>query len=245
MLLSLDAYFRQYEATAPDFVARVWLGDDFAGQHAFRGRTTEAARIDVPMAWLSDPGDLQDLVLAKEGPGRLYYRLGLRYAPTDLDLAPADRGFALQRSYEPIDEPGDVSRDDDGTWRVRAGASVRVRGDDGQRGPAHPCRPGRPPARRIRAQQPRARHHRSHPRRSQRAARAVLVVAAGVVRARQPARRAHRGVHLAAVRWRVRIHLRRHRHHPRTLRRAPREPAEEMYHPETFGRTATDRVIIE
>ena len=34
---------------------------------------------------LAAPGT-QDLILSKEGPGRLYYRLGLRYAPTDLDL---------------------------------------------------------------------------------------------------------------------------------------------------------------
>jgi uncharacterized protein YfaS (alpha-2-macroglobulin family) len=126
VLLALDRYFRRYEAVTPDFVARAWLGDAFAGEHAFAGRTTERARIDVPMAWLIDGGP-RDLVLAKEGPGRLYYRLGLRYAPKDLDLAPADRGFVVERRYEAVDEAGDVRRDDDGTWRIAAGARVRVR----------------------------------------------------------------------------------------------------------------------
>lgn len=127
VLLALHAYFQRFEAVEPDFVARAWLGDQLAGEHAFRGRTTERATVDVPMAWLTDPGDVSDLVLAKEGEGRMYYRLGLTYAPRSLQLEPADRGFVLERSYEAVDDPADVSRDDDGTWRVRAGTRVRVR----------------------------------------------------------------------------------------------------------------------
>jgi uncharacterized protein YfaS (alpha-2-macroglobulin family) len=41
VLLALDRYFRTAEKVTPDFVARAWLGDAFAGEHAFRGRTTE------------------------------------------------------------------------------------------------------------------------------------------------------------------------------------------------------------
>jgi hypothetical protein len=69
----------------------------------------------------------QDLILSKEGPGRLYYRLGLSYAPTDLDLDPLDMGFVVQRSYEALDDPEDVVQDEDGVWHIKAGAQVRVR----------------------------------------------------------------------------------------------------------------------
>jgi uncharacterized protein YfaS (alpha-2-macroglobulin family) len=69
----------------------------------------------------------RDLVLAKQGTGRLYYRIGMRYAPRDLKLEPYDAGFAVTRRYEAIDDPKDVTRDDDGTWRIKAGARVRVR----------------------------------------------------------------------------------------------------------------------
>ena len=41
VLLALDRYFQTYEKMTPDFVARVWLGERYAGEHAFRGRTTE------------------------------------------------------------------------------------------------------------------------------------------------------------------------------------------------------------
>src|SRR5690606_35900575 len=49
------------------------------------------------------------------------------YAPSDLTLEPADHGFAVERLYEAVDDPSDVTRAADGTWRVKAGAKVRVR----------------------------------------------------------------------------------------------------------------------
>ena len=127
VLLALDRYFNTYEKTTPDFVARLWLGQRYAGDHAFRGRTTERHHVEIPMRALSEVPSGADLTLGKEGPGRLYYRLGLRYAPASLDLAPADHGFAVERTYEAVDDPGDVRRDSDGAWRIRAGARVRVR----------------------------------------------------------------------------------------------------------------------
>ncbi len=68
-----------------------------------------------------------NVIVQKDGDGRLYYRLGLRYAPDDLQLDPRDEGFVVDRVYEAVDDPGDVTRDPDGTWRIKAGASVRVR----------------------------------------------------------------------------------------------------------------------
>jgi alpha-2-macroglobulin len=61
------------------------------------------------------------------GDGRLYYRLSLSYAPTDLTLEPLNRGFVVQRTYEGVDDPEDVWQDDDGTWHIKLGARVRVR----------------------------------------------------------------------------------------------------------------------
>ncbi len=126
ILLALKGYFDTFEAETPDFVARVWLGDTFAGEHTFAGRSTDRARISIPTTELIARGDT-DIVVGREGTGRLYYRLGLRYAPEDLVLDPLDRGFVVERTYEAVDDPGDVTRDADGTWRITAGANVRVR----------------------------------------------------------------------------------------------------------------------
>jgi uncharacterized protein YfaS (alpha-2-macroglobulin family) len=131
VLLALDRYFNTYEDQEPEFVARMWLGDTYAGSHEFSGRSTDYRETIIPMAYLVDEalggGDEQDLILSKEGPGRLYYRLGLRYAPDDLELDPLDMGFVVQRTYEAIDDPDDVYQDEDGVWHVKAGARVRVR----------------------------------------------------------------------------------------------------------------------
>ena len=127
VLLALDRYFNTYEKTTPDFVARVWLDGSFAGEHAFKGRTTEQAELGIPMAWLADKPGERSLVLGKEGPGRMYYRIGMRYAPASLKLDPSDHGFTVERAYEGVDDAKDVTRGEDGVWHVKAGAKVRVR----------------------------------------------------------------------------------------------------------------------
>ena len=147
VLVALDRYFHTFEEVTPDFVARAWLGDRFAGEHRFRGRQTDRHRIDVPMPLLAAQAAQTtqaakaaqtaqaakaaqrelDLTLQKAGVGRMYYRIGMRYAPADLALPAADHGFTVERTYEPVDAPGDVTRMDDGAWKFRAGARVRVR----------------------------------------------------------------------------------------------------------------------
>jgi hypothetical protein len=132
VLIALNRYFQVYENITPDFVARVWLGDQYAGEVSYKGRTTEEHLTDVPMRWLVDAtakikNKTTNLIIQKEGAGRLYYRIGMKYAPKDLKLKPADYGFVVLREYEGVDDPSDVKRDDDGTWRIKAGARVRVR----------------------------------------------------------------------------------------------------------------------
>jgi uncharacterized protein YfaS (alpha-2-macroglobulin family) len=126
VLLALDRYFATYEKATPDFVARAWLGDRYAGEHAFKGRTTDRREVMIPMRALAEIGG-GDVVVQKDGPGRLYYRVGLVYAPADLRPLPVEHGFSVSRAYEHVDDPAEVRRDPDGTWRVKAGAKVRVR----------------------------------------------------------------------------------------------------------------------
>jgi hypothetical protein len=129
VLLTLDRYFNTYEAETPEFVARIWLGDTYAGSSEFVGRTTDLHETFVPMTYVLDEtaGGSENLILQKDGTGRLYYRLGLRYAPTDLNLDPLDMGFVVLRTYEGVDDPEDVWQDDDGIWHIKAGTRVRVK----------------------------------------------------------------------------------------------------------------------
>ena len=125
-LLALDLYFHTFEKVTPDFVARVWLGDDYAGDHPFKGRQTDTYEIAIPMKDVATH-DRAPLTIQKDGKGRLYYRIGMTYAPASLRLDPADYGFVVERRYEGIDDPKDVRHEKDGTWHVKAGSRVRVR----------------------------------------------------------------------------------------------------------------------
>lgn len=129
VLLALQKYFETYEKSTPDFVANLWLGNDFAGSHTFKGRTLDYQHTNIPMKAVVDAHDQRaaDLTLQKLGKGRLYYRLGMRYALESLELEAAEHGFAVTRTYEGLDDPNAVSHDEDGTWDVRLGERVRVR----------------------------------------------------------------------------------------------------------------------
>jgi len=127
VLLAMDRYFNTYESQTPDFVARIWLGETFAGEHVYEGYSTDRHETNIPMRYLVDGADLIDLTLSKEGVGRLYYRLGLKYAPTDLNLKPLDMGFVVTRVYEGVDDAEDVWQDEDGDWHIKSGTRVRVK----------------------------------------------------------------------------------------------------------------------
>jgi hypothetical protein len=126
VLLALDRYFNTYEKATPDFVAREWLGGRFAGERAFKGRSTDRYNLNIPIKLLAEVGQ-GDVILQKDGPGRLYFRIGMQYAPSDLRPPPVEHGFTVSRTYEGVDDPNDVKRDADGVWHVKAGAKVRVR----------------------------------------------------------------------------------------------------------------------
>ena len=127
ILLALDKYFNAYEKVTPDFVTRVWLGNTYAGEQPFKGRSIDSNLLNIPMNYLIEQGGTSNLILDKQGAGRLYYRIGMKYAPKNLKLAPADYGFTVLRKYEAVDNAEDVKQNADGTWTFKAGARVRVR----------------------------------------------------------------------------------------------------------------------
>ncbi len=124
VLLALQKYFRTFESEAPDFIARAWMGGTYLGEEAFKGRQAKEAQIAVPMA--SVPEKATDLVIGKTGPGRLYYRVGMTYAPKSLRLPAEDRGFTVERKYRGLDNAADVSQNEQGDWTIKSGAKVEV-----------------------------------------------------------------------------------------------------------------------
>ncbi|MBQ7529586.1 hypothetical protein IJT10_06750 [bacterium] len=124
VVMALYKYFKTYEAVTPDFIANAWLGEDYVGQYKFKGRQTHYLESFIPMQQV---GDESKLILDKKGPGRLYYRLGLSYASKDLNPKPYEGGFTVERVYEGVDDPKDVKQLADGTWKIKLGSRVRCK----------------------------------------------------------------------------------------------------------------------
>ncbi|HJU54608.1 MAG TPA: DUF6049 family protein, partial [Pyrinomonadaceae bacterium] len=246
ILLALDRYFNTYEKATPDFVAKAWLGDAFAGQQQFRGRSTDRQQVNVPMSYIAEKEGAQNLVLSKEGTGRLYYRIGMSYAPTNLKLKASDYGFTVERVYEAIENPADVKRDADGTWRIKAGATVRVRLTMAAHARRYHVALVDPLPAGLEAMNP-------------------ALAVTGDIPADQQDDPSKRGGWWWWQNWFEHQNLRDERAEAFTsllwegvynysyVARAttpgtfvvPPTKAEEMYHPETFGRSASDKVVIE
>ncbi|KAL9643678.1 hypothetical protein ABK040_016130 [Willaertia magna] len=139
ILVALNNYFHTFENITPDFITRIWLGEDFCGEQVFKGRSKDENLVQIPMNLLVESNNInqQDsnnnnstLVISKEGQGRLYYRLGLSYAPTKLLLPPISYGFIVERTYEGIGQNKDQHVQFDlnrNCWRFKAGEVIRIK----------------------------------------------------------------------------------------------------------------------
>ena len=130
-LVAASRYFEVVEKDEPDYTAQVWIDELFAGEHAFKGRSM--AKVDQKISMQTLQGaPSRELTLAKTGLGKLYYRIGLRYAPKDLKLKATDQGFTVYRQYEALPgndgkvDPDAVKQTEDGDWIVKAATNVKV-----------------------------------------------------------------------------------------------------------------------
>ena len=119
-LMGLAEVVRVKERTAPDFVARVLLGDKEIASQPFKGRSLDIISKTVPMQQLLQGDPSMPLRFAADGSGSLFYTALLRYAPAILPTEPRSEGIFVQRWFEPYDQAGKLSTD------FNAGDLVRV-----------------------------------------------------------------------------------------------------------------------
>ena len=107
-LLAFWDYARLREKVAPDFKAGVWLGRKQLVTARFKGHTTAESRANIKMADLLRLAGsaARDLVIARQGTGTLYYVARLRYAPRELPLLPRDHGFKVRKQVVLLDSGG-------------------------------------------------------------------------------------------------------------------------------------------
>ncbi|MBX2814303.1 MAG: hypothetical protein KTR25_21015 [Myxococcales bacterium] len=123
-LLAVANYAESKEQIKPSFSARAWVGDQLALETRYSKRT-QPRSVTIPTRWLSEHLSSPTLTLGKEGAGRMYFRLGWTYVSKNLDVSAANRGIAVTRRYRAVDNTDDVQKTEDG-WTIRAGARVQV-----------------------------------------------------------------------------------------------------------------------
>jgi hypothetical protein len=97
-LLAMASYARLREVEEPDLFARAWLGPQLVEQVAFEGRTFDVheAEANVPVRGAKTP----KVTVAKDGAGRLYYRVGMRWTPAQMPREPVAQGIAIERTLK-------------------------------------------------------------------------------------------------------------------------------------------------
>ncbi len=125
VLQTMRRYFDTYEKLTPNYTGKLWFGKAAYAEQSFIGRST--ARGHAAVDWTALPGGTShELTVAKDGPGRMYYRIGITYAPKQTQLPALDAGFIVRRTYTAVDDPQDVLKLADGTYKVKLGARVVV-----------------------------------------------------------------------------------------------------------------------
>ena len=124
---ALRRYVAAYEAETPDFAATVSLAGREILTAAFRSRTLDTRRTTVSADQL--PAEASPLRIQKEGTGRLYYTARLETA-TAAPVAAREQGLRVERTLELLDTTGEVVRtlrtDADGERQIEEGSLVRV-----------------------------------------------------------------------------------------------------------------------
>lgn len=108
-VLAMADYADVYEAEEPNFKAALWLGQERVVADEFVGRDFKTRDHEVAMPILSSASKAaggDPIVMEKDGPGRLYYRVGLEWAPSTPSPDPKDEGIVLSRSLR--DESGPI-----------------------------------------------------------------------------------------------------------------------------------------
>ena len=132
VLVALDKYFHIKEKDTPNFVANIWLDKDYCGQHQHKGRTTNTYTVNIPMQTILSPISIditnneKNLIIQKQGNGRLYYRIALNYAPSNLQLSAVNFGFKVERTYVAVNDSSHVEKQSDGTWKFKLNEKIKV-----------------------------------------------------------------------------------------------------------------------
>lgn len=116
---AIARYARKNENVKPSFTAKADVGGQALGEAKFLDLRDPAKTLSRPLS-SEDAGKKTAVTIAREGAGRLYYAVRLRYSPTDDSAQGANSGIEMRRELS-------VLRD--GKWTLLAAAAKIRQGD--------------------------------------------------------------------------------------------------------------------
>lgn len=112
-------YARKNETVKPSFTVTADIGGKDPGEAKFSDLRDPAKTLSRPLS-AEDAGKKADVTLAREGAGRLYYAVRLRYAPSDDSAQAVNSGIEMRR---------ELSVFHDGKWTLLPAAAKIRQGD--------------------------------------------------------------------------------------------------------------------
>lgn len=92
-LLAMSGYAELRESVEPDMDVRAWVGSDMLVDTEFEGRDLSLVHETAPIK-----GENPLVTLERLGRGRLYYRVGMTWAPKPGSIEPQAQGIAIERT---------------------------------------------------------------------------------------------------------------------------------------------------
>lgn len=123
-LIALDAWWRAQDAPAPELDARIFLGQELVKESSFRGPNVRAEHAFVP-PWVLKEGRSSVLAFEARGSGTLYYEARLAYGLLALPTESLENGFAVHRDLRIVDGPGTYPSTRATQGNIPAGRLVR------------------------------------------------------------------------------------------------------------------------
>ena len=95
---ALIDYARVYEKDQPAMQVQAWFDNEKLGETRFNGVKNPSVVFERPIT-PADPGRKAQVKLDKDGPGRLYYKVQMRYASTLEKATAINAGMEITREY--------------------------------------------------------------------------------------------------------------------------------------------------
>ena len=137
VILTLNNYFRLFENDlTTNYLSKIWFGNDYCGETNLNETPTTAQHLNIPMHYAqeisrkinnNESTSPLDLLISKKGHGRLYYRINLTYVPVNLKIESLFNGFEISREFLDNNKEQTINKDEQGIIKLNRGDKIKIR----------------------------------------------------------------------------------------------------------------------